>query len=94
LKIVGRVATGPFSLSVPPLRHCNTTKWVEPWLNWFRERATVGVDGVISTVENSSATIEKLYFDGPSADDWPAFAQYRNSFVPALGANHVFLPGQ
>ena len=69
-------------------------KWVEHWLNWFRERATVGVDGVISTVENSSATIEKLYFDGPSADDWPAFAQYRNSFVPALGANHVFLPGQ
>jgi hypothetical protein len=53
-----------------------------------------GKDFRTSASLNTGARIEKLYFDGPSTDDWPALAQYRDSFVPALGPNHIFLPGQ
>jgi hypothetical protein len=73
---------------VPPF------KWVEYWLRWFGQRAAVAIEGILASAEYTGARIEKQYFDGPGADDWPALEQYRDSFVPALGSTHIFVPGQ
>ncbi len=69
-------------------------QWIEYWLRRFGQNAAITIEGVVASKENAGARIEKLYFDGPGADDWPALAQYRDSFVPALGPNHIFIPGQ
>lgn len=45
---------------------------VEQWIGWFRERARVEMDGSILPVQSAGAVIEKCYFDGPGAEDWPA----------------------
>lgn len=65
---------------------------VEYWVQWFGEKASAAVEGAIASAASVNATIEKLYFDGPGADDWPALARYGDSFVPALGPDHIFIP--
>ncbi len=65
---------------------------VEYWLDWFQRRAGITVEGVLQRIEDAGAAIEKLYFDGPGVDDWAALARYRDSYVPALGPYHIFVP--
>ena len=67
-------------------------RWIEHWLRWFGARPTAAVEATVSSPQDIGAKIEKLYFDGPSADDWPALAQYQGTFVPALSPDHIFIP--
>jgi hypothetical protein len=67
---------------------------IEQWIGWFQERARVEIDGSILPVENAGAVIEKLYFDGPGAEDWPALARYDGALVPALNDAYMFVPAR
>lgn len=67
---------------------------VEQWMSWFRERARVEIDGSILPVQSAGAVIEKLYFDGPGAEDWPALAHYNETLVPALSDAYMFVPAR
>ena len=67
-------------------------RWVEHWLNSFAERADSVLSGTITSSQGIGARVEKLYFDGPADDDWPALAEYRGSLVPVLGPDHIFVP--
>jgi hypothetical protein len=64
---------------------------VERWLDWFQQRAGILVEATVERASDAGASIEKFYFDGPGVDDWPALARCRNSYVPALGPNHLLL---
>ena len=65
---------------------------VEHWMKWFQQRSDARIEGVIVETEQAQSAVEKLYFDGPGEEDWPAFALYPGSYVPALGARHMFIP--
>lgn len=67
---------------------------IEQWIGWFRDRARVGIDGSILQVESAGAVIEKFYFDGPGAEDWPALAHYNGALVPALSDAYMFVPAR
>lgn len=67
-------------------------QWVEYWVSWFGQRAKTPLEGAIVETSAAEAEIEKFYFDGPGSEDWPALAKYRNTFVPALGSDHIFAP--
>ncbi len=66
--------------------------WVEHWLSWFDSKTSIAIEGYIATTEDSGALIEKLYFDGPGSEDWPALARLDDRIVPALSPTHVFVP--
>jgi hypothetical protein len=80
-------------LAADTLDVADAIRWVEHWLRWFDERAGSAVEGLLASPASTGAKIEKLYFDGPGTADWVALARMRDSFVPALGPNHVFVPG-
>ena len=65
---------------------------VELWLNWFQQGAGVAIQAVVKRADEVGAAIERLYFDGPGADDWAALARYRDSYVPTLGPNYILVP--
>ena len=65
---------------------------IEQWIGWFRELGRMEIDGSILPVKSSGATIEKFYFDGPGAEDWPALAHYDGALVPALSDAYMFVP--
>jgi hypothetical protein len=65
---------------------------IECWLDWFQQQAGIAVGAVVQRADEVGATIEKFYFDGPAEDDWAALARYRDSYVPALGPNHILIP--
>jgi hypothetical protein len=67
---------------------------VEHWIGRFRERARAEIDGSILPVKSAGAAIEKLYFDGPGAEDWPALAHYDGALVPALSEGYMFVPAR
>ena len=67
---------------------------VEQWIGWFRERARAEIDRSILPVESAGAVIEKFYFDGPGAEDWPALAHYDGALVPAFNDEYMFAPAQ
>ena len=67
-------------------------RWVEYWLRWFGDREGTPVGGVLADPENTGARMEKFYFDCPGTADWIALAQMHDSFLPALGPNHIFVP--
>jgi hypothetical protein len=79
-------------LAADSLETTDAIKSVEHWLSWFDARATIAVEGYIATTEDSGALIEKLYFDGPGSEDWPALARLDNCIVPALSPTHIFVP--
>ena len=58
------------------------------------KRARVEIDGSILQVESARAVIEKFYFDGPGAEDWPALAHYNGALVPALSDAYMFVPAR
>jgi len=100
---VGQTRPKAIERLVPMLRACllaadtldvaDAIRWIEHWLRWFDERAGNAVEGVLTSPASTGATIEKLYFEGPGTADWIALARLRDSFVPALGPNHIFMPG-
>jgi hypothetical protein len=65
---------------------------VEQWIGWFREGTHAEIDGYILPVQSAGAGIEKFYFDGPGAEDWPALAHYNGALVPALSDACMFVP--
>lgn len=67
---------------------------IEFWLKWFNDRSTTPIDAVLADPESIGATIEKLYFDGPGADDWSALARTSKGFLPAFGPRHVLVVNQ
>lgn len=67
-------------------------EWAEYWLAWFQQRGGVSIGAVVKRADEVGGLIEKFYFDGPAAEDWPALAQYRGSYVPALRLEHVLVP--
>lgn len=87
---------------LPMLRACllasdtmeaaDAVTWIERWLRWFEQHASVAVSGVSASPASVGATLERLYFDGPGTEDWTALARVGDSFVPALGPNHIFMP--
>lgn len=46
----------------------------------------------IVSVEALSARVEKLYFDGPASEDWPAFAITGQHVMPALTSKIALMP--
>ncbi len=64
---------------------------VEFWLTWFDERGETAIDGILTSPAKISATLEKLYFDGPGSQDWLAFARTPSGLTPTLGPQHVFV---
>jgi hypothetical protein len=65
---------------------------IECWLNWFQQQTGTAVGAIVHRADEVGATIEKFYFDGPGVDDWAALARYQDSYVPALGPNHILIP--
>jgi hypothetical protein len=53
--------------------------------------AGVEIKGSILAYPTGEEAIEKLYFDGPGSEDWPAFAHYKGMLVPALSLDNIFL---
>jgi hypothetical protein len=64
---------------------------IEPIESDTDTRSLRGIE-LCNSLEWADWSTEKLYLDGPGADDWPALAQYQGSFVPALGPDHIFIP--
>jgi hypothetical protein len=50
------------------------------------------VNGVLRPPEEIGARVEKLYFDGPASEDWPALALSSNADFPLLDREHAFVP--
>lgn len=67
---------------------------VHRWVQWFQERSDTSIEGVIAETEQAQYALEKLYFDGPGYEDWPAFVTYSGSCVPAFGTRHTFTPAE
>lgn len=78
-------------LAADTLEAALAVEQVERWLDWFQQRAGSVVEATVERASDAGAIIEKFYFDGPGVDDWPALARCRNSYVPALGPDHVLL---
>jgi hypothetical protein len=67
---------------------------IEQWIGWFRDRAGAEIDGSIFQAASAGAVIEKFYFDGPGAEDWPALAHYNGALVPAFSDAYMFVPAR
>ncbi len=65
---------------------------IEHWLSLFQERAELPISGNVSNQDDTPPRIERLYFDGPAANDWTAFAWHGDTLVPALSASLIFVP--
>lgn len=81
-------------LAADSLNTSTALAWVERWLRWFGENSAIPLQGSLRRADAIEARIEKLYFDGPPENDWPAMARYRDVFVPALGPDYIFLPDE
>jgi len=82
---VGQTRPRSVERLVPMLRACaiaadtldvaDAIHWIEHWLRWFEERGETEIEGVLASDDTTGAALEKLYFDGPGTDDWPAYAE-------------------
>ncbi len=63
---------------------------------WINRLLSPGSAAQLRLIERDTltATIETLYFDGPSSADWPAFARVNDRLYPYLGhaCQYVLLP--
>jgi hypothetical protein len=48
----------------------------------------------LKTYDDLRAETETLYFDGPHAEDWLAFARRGDEYLPALDGQHILVPNQ
>jgi hypothetical protein len=64
---------------------------VEYWLSWFHDRGSVPIQATLESPDSLGATVETLYFDGPSSEDWIAFARRGELEFVALDSDHVLV---
>jgi len=64
---------------------------VEHWLHHFLNRSNVPVPAKVIAPSELGLTIETLYFDGPSSEDWPALAFGNENDFIALDSEHVLV---
>lgn len=67
---------------------------VEYWIDRFHKTAAGQDQGVLKTYDDLRAETETLYFDGPHAEDWLAFARRGDEYLPALDGRHILVPNQ
>jgi hypothetical protein len=65
---------------------------VQRWVQRLTALAGSTVNGVLRPPEEIGARVEKLYFDGPASEDWPALALSSNADFPLLDREHAFVP--
>jgi len=64
---------------------------IQRWMG--RLTASTGtIHGALRPPEEIGARVEKLYFDGPAAEDWPALALGDNADFPLFDLEHAFVP--
>lgn len=80
-------------LAADILDNVDAIGWIEHWLHWFRERAHTPVKGSLVPISSANAEIATLYLeDSELGGEWPAIGKCGESFVPAFGSSHVFIP--
>jgi hypothetical protein len=64
---------------------------VQHWLDYFLSRSGVPIPAKVVPRSELGLTIETLYFDGPSNEDWPALAFRNETDYIALDSEHVLM---
>jgi hypothetical protein len=64
---------------------------VEHWLHHFLSHANVPIAAKVIALNELGLTVEKLYFDGPSGEDWFALAFGNETDFVALDSEHVLV---
>jgi len=65
---------------------------VKSLIGWLREIWSSPVAGSFESPGRVGAEVEKLYFDGPRKEDWPAFARRDGGALLAVSDDLVFVP--
>ena len=70
------------------LERAEAIHWVTYWIDRFAASASQPAE-TLKPIGEAEACVERLYFDGPAAEDWPAFVRLGERYAPAIGGRYM-----